>query len=128
MFGINDIYVFTILKTWNFYTWFWGRYNFANELIQIHNTFHVSQLWKCVVDDSMVFPFDDIQFDDRRNYVERPVAILDRNTKVMRNKMVSLVKVQLQNHKGSKWTWEHEAEIREHYPELFVDKDFKNEL
>ena len=39
--------------------------------------------------------------DDSLNYVERPVAILDRKTKTLRNKVVELVKVQWLHHKGS---------------------------
>ena len=36
------------------------RLDMAEELSQIQNTFHVSQLWKCAVDDFMVVPIDDI--------------------------------------------------------------------
>lgn len=51
-----------------------------------------------------MFPLDDIQFDECLNYVERPIAILDRMTKALRNKEVTLV------------TWEPEEKICEHYP------------
>ena len=44
----------------------------------------------------MVVPLDDIQVDDHLIYVERPVVILDKKTKALRNKEVSLVKVQWQ--------------------------------
>ena len=64
------------------------------ELSQIHNTFHVCQLWKCLVDDSAVMPLEDIQVDDNLNYIERPVAILYKKMKELRNKRVELVKVQ----------------------------------
>ena len=37
---------------------------------------------------------DDIQVDERLNYVERPVAILERKKKILRNKEIPLVKVQ----------------------------------
>ena len=66
------------------------RLDLPEEHSQIHNTFHVSQLRKCVTDDSAVILLDDIQVDDHMNYVERPVAILDRKTKVLRNNVVSL--------------------------------------
>ena len=66
----------------------------SNEFTQIHNTLHVPQFQKCVVDEFAVVPLDDIQVDDRLNYMERPVEILDRNTKALHNKEVSLVKVQ----------------------------------
>lgn len=59
---------------------------------------------------------NDIQVDERLNYVEKPLAILDRKTNTLRNKEVTLVKVQRQHRKGSVWTWEPEGEMREHYP------------
>jgi len=82
------------------------------------------------VDDSAVVPLEDIQVDDSLNYIERPVAILDRKSKDLRNKRVELVKVQWQHRKGSEWTWEPVDEMMEHYPELFQDQaaDFEDEV
>jgi hypothetical protein len=95
------------------------RLELPPELSQIHNTFHVSQLRKCLADESAHVPIDDIQVDERLNYVERPIAILERKTKSLRNKEIGLVKVQWQHRKGSEWTWEPEEEMRSNYPELF---------
>ena len=50
-----------------------------------------------MADDSAVIPLDDIQVDDRLTYVDKPVAILDKKTKALRSKVVSLVKVQWQH-------------------------------
>ena len=69
------------------------RLDLPDEISQIHNTFHVSQLRKCIADDSVVISLDDIQVDECLNYVERPITILDRKTKTLRNKVVNLVKV-----------------------------------
>lgn len=88
----------------------------------------MSQLRKCVADESTVVPLDDIQVDDRQNYVERLMMILDRKMKVFHNKEVSPVKVQWQHRKGSEWTWESESEMREHYPNLFMAIDFEGEV
>ena len=95
------------------------RLELPAELGQIHDTFHVSQLRKCIADESAVVPLDDIQVDAGLNYVERPVAIRDRKVKVLRNKEVPLVQVQWQHRKGSELTWESEFEMRDQYPELF---------
>ncbi|KAJ9545069.1 hypothetical protein OSB04_024776 [Centaurea solstitialis] len=77
-----------------------------------------SSLRKCLADESAHIPIDDIQVDERLNYVERPIAILERKTKSLRNKEIGLVKVQWEHRKGSEWTWEPEAEMRSNYPEL----------
>ena len=71
-----------------------------------------------MVDDLVVVPTDEIQVDERLNYLERSVAILDRMMKTLRNKVVSLGKIQYQHQKGSEWMSEIEAERREHYLEL----------
>ncbi|KAJ9546328.1 hypothetical protein OSB04_018871 [Centaurea solstitialis] len=91
----------------------------AAVLGQIHSTFHVSQLRKCLADETAHIPLDDIQVNESLNYVERPVAVIDRKVKRLRSKEIRIVKVQWQHRKGSEWTWEPEAEMREHYPELF---------
>ena len=106
------------------------RLDLPAELNQIHSTFHVFQLRKCLVDDSTVAPLEDIQVDDSLNYIERPVAILDMKSKDLRNRRVELVKVKWQHRKVSEWTWEPEDEMREHYPELFQDSaaDFEEEV
>ncbi|KAJ9557738.1 hypothetical protein OSB04_012352 [Centaurea solstitialis] len=94
------------------------RLELPEVLGQIHSTFHVSQLRKCLADETTHIPLDDIQVDGSLNYVERPVAVLDRKVKRLRSKEIGIVKVQWQHRKGSEWTWEPEAEMREHYPEL----------
>ena len=71
---------------------------------------------------------DDIQVDERLNYIERPVAILERKKKVLRNKEIPLVKVQWDHRRGSEWTWEPDFEAQEHYPDLFVLADFEGEV
>ncbi|KAJ9539506.1 LOW QUALITY PROTEIN: hypothetical protein OSB04_032239 [Centaurea solstitialis] len=93
------------------------RLELPPELSLIHDTFHVSQLRKCLADESAHIPIDDIQVDERLNYVERPIAILERKTKSLRNKEIGL----WEHRKGSEWTWEPEAEMRSNYPELFHD-------
>ena len=72
--------------------------------------------------------FVDIQVDERLNYVERPVAILERTMKVLWNKEIPLVKVQWEHRRGSEWTWEPEAEMREHYQDLFAAVDFEEKV
>ena len=76
----------------------------------------------------VVVLLDDIQVDERLNYIERLVAIVGKKMKILRNKEIPLAKVQWQQRKGSEWTWEPEAEMREHYPELFATADFADEV
>ena len=54
--------------------------------------------------ETTVVPLEDIQVDDRLNYIERLVAILDRKVKNLRNKEVHLFKVWWEHRRGSEWT------------------------
>ncbi|KAJ9552566.1 hypothetical protein OSB04_016611 [Centaurea solstitialis] len=95
------------------------RLELPEVLGQIHDTFHVHQLRKCLADETAHVPLDDIQIDESLNYVEKLVAVLDRKVKHLRNKEIGIVKVQWQHRKGSEWTWEPEVEMRERDPALF---------
>ena len=104
------------------------RLELPEGLSRIHSTFHVSQLRKRIMDQEAMVSLDDIQVDECLNYVERPVAILERKKKILQNKEIPLVRVQWEHWKGSEWTWEPEAEMREHYPTLFIPADFEGEV
>ncbi|KAK1406142.1 hypothetical protein QVD17_41429 [Tagetes erecta] len=95
------------------------RLELPEELNGIHNTFHVSYLRKCLADETACVPLNDIEVDDKLNYVEKPVAILDRKVKQLRNKIINQVKVQWKHRRGSDTTWEAEDEMRKYYPEIF---------
>ncbi|KAK1413191.1 hypothetical protein QVD17_34962 [Tagetes erecta] len=95
------------------------RLELPEELNGIHNTFHVSYLRKCLADETSCVPLNDIEVDEKLNYVEKPVAILDHKIKQLRNKEIRQVKVQWKHRRGSDTTWEAEDEMRKYYPELF---------
>ncbi|GJW25013.1 hypothetical protein Tco_0038824 [Tanacetum coccineum] len=46
------------------------------ELSNVHNTFHVSNLKKCLSDESLVIPMKELRLDDKLNFVEEPVEIM----------------------------------------------------
>ncbi|KAI3828266.1 hypothetical protein L1987_02364 [Smallanthus sonchifolius] len=95
------------------------RLELPEELSGIHSTFHVSHLRKCLADETSHVPLNDIELEERLNYVEKPVAILDWKEKRLQNKVIKQVKVQWQLRKGSEATWETEEEMRQSYPYLF---------
>lgn len=47
----------------------------------------------CKWQEATIVPLDDTQVDECLNYVEQPVAILDRKMKALHNKVMDLVKV-----------------------------------
>nr|GEX63131.1 reverse transcriptase domain-containing protein [Tanacetum cinerariifolium] len=54
------------------------RLDLPEQLSRIHSTFHVSNLKKCFFDEPLTIPLDEIQIDDKLNFIEEPVEIMDR--------------------------------------------------
>ena len=88
-------------------------------LSNLHDIFHVSMLKKYLHNPSYVLNYESFDVDPKLAYEERPVGILNRKDKVLRNKVVPLVKVLWCNQVVEEATWETEAGMREKYPELF---------
>ena len=89
------------------------------ELSSVHDVFHVSMLKKYVSDPSHVLNQEPIEVHEDLTYEEKPVKILDREEKVLRNKVIPLVKVLWRNHKIEEATWEREDDMKARYPDLF---------
>nr|GEU71712.1 putative reverse transcriptase domain-containing protein [Tanacetum cinerariifolium] len=88
------------------------------ELRNVHNTFHISNLKKCS-DKSLVIPMKELRLDDKHNVVEEPVEIMDREVKQLKQSRIPIVKVRWNSKRGPEFTREREDEIRAKYPHLF---------
>ncbi|GKA94730.1 putative reverse transcriptase domain-containing protein [Tanacetum coccineum] len=53
------------------------RLELPQELSRVHHTFHVSNLKKCYADEPLVMPLEGIHVDDKLQFVEEPVEIMD---------------------------------------------------
>ncbi|GJS59091.1 putative reverse transcriptase domain-containing protein [Tanacetum coccineum] len=89
------------------------------KLSSVHNTFHVSNLKKCLSDESLVIPIKELQLDDKLNFVEEPVEVMDREIKQLKRSRIPIIKVRWNSKRGPEFTWEREDEIRAKYPHLF---------
>ncbi|GJX77522.1 hypothetical protein Tco_0324333 [Tanacetum coccineum] len=69
------------------------RLRLPEELSGVHNTFHVSNLKKCLADASFHVPLDEIRVDKTLRFVEEPVEIRDREVKSLKSCRILLVKV-----------------------------------
>ncbi|GKC68483.1 putative reverse transcriptase domain-containing protein, partial [Tanacetum coccineum] len=63
------------------------------QLSRVHSTFHVSNLKKCFLDKPLAIPLDEIQIDDKLNFIEEPVEIMDREVKRLKQRCIPIVKV-----------------------------------
>ncbi|GJT16337.1 hypothetical protein Tco_0875043 [Tanacetum coccineum] len=90
------------------------------ELSRVHNTFHVSNLKKCYADEPLAVPLDGLHFDDKLQFVEEPVEIMDREVKRLKRSRIPLVKVRWNSKRGPEFTWEREDQFKKKYPHLFT--------
>ncbi|GJV49077.1 putative reverse transcriptase domain-containing protein [Tanacetum coccineum] len=93
-----------------------------DELCGIHNTFHVSNLKKFLVDKNLVIPLNEIQLDDKLHFIEEPVEIIDREVKELKQSRIPIVKVRWNSRQGLEFTWEQEDYFKSKYPHLFSSK------
>ncbi|GJS67151.1 putative reverse transcriptase domain-containing protein [Tanacetum coccineum] len=63
------------------------------ELDGVHDTFHVSNLKKCLANPTHQVPLDEIQVDAKLNFVEEPVEILEREFKKLKRSRIAIVKI-----------------------------------
>ncbi|GJQ99617.1 putative reverse transcriptase domain-containing protein [Tanacetum coccineum] len=90
------------------------------ELSRVHNTFHVSNLKKCYAEEPLAVPLDGLHFDDKLQFVEEPVEIMDREVKRLKRSRIPLIKVRWNSKRGPEFTWEREDQFRKKYPHLFA--------
>nr|GEZ26752.1 putative reverse transcriptase domain-containing protein [Tanacetum cinerariifolium] len=74
------------------------------KLCGIHDTFHVSNLKRCFVNDDVVIPFDEAQLDDKLHFVEEPMEIMDREVKRLKQSQILIVKVRWNSRRGPEFT------------------------
>nr|GEX57081.1 putative reverse transcriptase domain, ribonuclease H-like domain, aspartic peptidase domain protein [Tanacetum cinerariifolium] len=60
------------------------RLELPQQLSKVHSTFHVSNLKKCLSDEPLAIPLDELHIDDKLRFVEEPVEIIDREIKWLR--------------------------------------------
>ncbi|GKB63027.1 putative reverse transcriptase domain-containing protein [Tanacetum coccineum] len=89
------------------------------ELSNVYSTFHVSNLKKYLSEESLVILMKELRLDDKLNFVEEPVEIMDREVKKLKQIRVPIVKVRWNSKRGLEITWEREDQIRAKYPHLF---------
>nr|GEV11734.1 putative reverse transcriptase domain-containing protein [Tanacetum cinerariifolium] len=68
------------------------RLELLEQLSRVHSTFHVSNLKKCMSDETLAIPLDEIQIDDKLYFIEETVEIMDHEVKRLKQSRISIVK------------------------------------
>nr|GEX00672.1 putative reverse transcriptase domain, ribonuclease H-like domain, aspartic peptidase domain protein [Tanacetum cinerariifolium] len=69
------------------------KLDLPRELQGIHNTFHVSNLKKCLSDEDLIIPFDEVRIDEKLHFIKEPVEIMDREEKQLKQSRIPIVKI-----------------------------------
>nr|GEW12579.1 NB-ARC domains-containing protein [Tanacetum cinerariifolium] len=66
----------------------------------VHSTFHVSNLKKCLSNETLAIPLDEIQIDDKLYFIEEPIKIIDHEVKRLKQSRIPIVKVRVKGPKS----------------------------
>ncbi|GJX76979.1 putative reverse transcriptase domain-containing protein [Tanacetum coccineum] len=97
------------------------RLELPQQLSRVHSKFHVSNLKRCLSDESLMIPLDEIHIDDMLHFVEEPVEIMDREVKRLKQSRIPIVKVRWNSKRGLEFTWERGDQFQKKYSHLFAD-------
>ncbi|GJZ62497.1 putative reverse transcriptase domain-containing protein [Tanacetum coccineum] len=87
-----------------------------DKLRGIHN---VLNLKKCMADENLVIPLEEIQLDDKLHFIEELVEFMDREVKQLKQSRIPIVKVRWNSRRGPEYTWEREDFLQEKLPSSF---------
>ncbi|GJS84980.1 putative reverse transcriptase domain-containing protein [Tanacetum coccineum] len=77
---------------------------------------------QCLADPTLKVSLDEIQVDDKLNFVEEPVEILEREFKKLKRSRIAIVKVRWNSKHGPEFTWEREKFRKASLTRLLMSK------
>ncbi|GJU47272.1 putative reverse transcriptase domain-containing protein [Tanacetum coccineum] len=95
------------------------RLELLEQLRIVHSTFHALNLKKCLVNEPLAIPLDEIQVDDKLQFIKEPVEIMDREVKHLKQSRIPIVKVRWNSRRGFEFTWEREDQMQKKYLHFF---------
>nr|GEW82214.1 RNA-directed DNA polymerase, eukaryota, reverse transcriptase zinc-binding domain protein [Tanacetum cinerariifolium] len=91
------------------------RLKLPQQLSRVHNTFHVSNLKKCLSDEPLAISLDEVHTDDKLCFIEEPVEVMDHEVKWLKQSCISIIKVRWNSRRGPEFTWEREDQFRKNW-------------
>nr|GEY10695.1 retrotransposon protein, putative, Ty3-gypsy subclass [Tanacetum cinerariifolium] len=104
-FSYNNIYHASI-KAAPFEALYDRKLELPQQLSRVHSTFHVSNLKKCLSDEPLAIPLDELHIDDKLCFVEELVEIMDQEIKRLRQSCIPIIKVRWNPKQGLEFTWD----------------------
>ncbi|GJU41542.1 putative reverse transcriptase domain-containing protein [Tanacetum coccineum] len=84
------------------------------------NPRYIEPFKKCLSDEPLAIPLDEIHIDDKLHFVEEPVEIMDCEVKRLKQSRAPIIKVRWNSRRGPEFTWERKDQFRKKYPHLFT--------
>ncbi|GJS22774.1 putative reverse transcriptase domain-containing protein [Tanacetum coccineum] len=109
---ISDRWVMLKVSPWKWVVRFgkWGKLNPR----------YVGPFKKCMSDESLVIPLEELCIDVKLHFVEESVEVMDREIKQLKRSCIPIVKVRWNSKRGPEFTWEREDQFKQKYPHLFT--------
>ncbi|GJV91521.1 hypothetical protein Tco_1539334 [Tanacetum coccineum] len=79
----------------------------------------MSNLKKCLSDESLVMLVEELHVDDKLHFVEEPVKVVDHEIKPLKRSL-PIIKVRWNSKRGLEFTWERKDQFKQKYPHLFT--------
>ncbi|GKE46859.1 hypothetical protein Tco_1478117 [Tanacetum coccineum] len=99
------------------------RLELPKKLSCVYSTFHASNLKKYLSNKPLAILLDEIHVDDKLNFIEEPIKIMDCKVKHLKQSRIPIVKVHWNARIGPEYTWEREDKMQKKYPHLFANPD-----
>nr|GEV35933.1 hypothetical protein [Tanacetum cinerariifolium] len=88
------------------------RLRLLEKLSSVHDTFHMSNLKKCLADANLHVPLDESMVDKTLYFVEEPVQIIDHEVKSLKHCEITIVKVRWNSKCDPEFTWERKDHMK----------------
>nr|GEU56990.1 reverse transcriptase domain-containing protein [Tanacetum cinerariifolium] len=75
------------------------------QLSRVHPMFRASNLKKCLSDEPLAIPLDEIHIDEKLRFVKEPMEIMDREVKRLKQSRIPIIKVRWNSRRGPEFTW-----------------------
>jgi hypothetical protein len=94
--------------------------SFPEDLLAVHDIFHVSQLKKCLCVPEEQLLVEGLEVQEDLTYIEKPMQILETADRVTRWNTIRMCKVKWGHHSEEEATWERQDDLMAKYLELFA--------
>ncbi|XP_076882727.1 uncharacterized protein LOC143531278 [Bidens hawaiensis] len=96
------------------------RVELPQELQDSHPVFLVSNLRKCLADENLHIPLEQVRIDKTTHFIDTSVEIIDQIDKQTKRSRIPLVNVRWESKRGAEFAWEREDQMKTKYPHLFA--------